>query len=40
MQDADSDVALIDLLARSGDARAFDVLYRRHSEQLDAIAFA
>ena len=38
MQDADSDVALIDLLAQSGDARAFDVLYRRHTEQLYAIA--
>ena len=38
MQDADTDDALIDRLARSGDARAFDSLYRRHSERLYATA--
>lgn len=38
MQDADTDNTLIDRLARSGDAGAFDVLYRRHTERLYATA--
>jgi RNA polymerase sigma-70 factor, ECF subfamily len=29
--DADGDDALVDRLARTGDARAFDALYRRHA---------
>lgn len=39
MQDVDSDHTLLDRLARSGDAHAFDVLYRRHNERLYATAF-
>lgn len=38
MQDADTDNALIDRLARTKDPRAFDVLYRRHTERLYATA--
>jgi RNA polymerase sigma-70 factor (ECF subfamily) len=38
MDDAESDDALLDALARAGDARAFDVLYRRYSERLYATA--
>jgi RNA polymerase sigma-70 factor, ECF subfamily len=38
MHDAESDDALLDRLARAGDARAFDVLYRRYSERLHATA--
>jgi RNA polymerase sigma-70 factor (ECF subfamily) len=38
MQDADTDNALIERLARTKDPRAFDVLYRRHTERLYATA--
>jgi len=38
MQDANTDNALIDRLARTRDPRAFDVLYRRHTERLYATA--
>ena len=36
--DIDSDGALLDRLARTGEPRAFDVLYRRHTERLYATA--
>lgn len=38
MQDAERDDALVDRLARTGDARAFDVLYRRHTSRLYSTA--
>jgi RNA polymerase sigma-70 factor (ECF subfamily) len=36
--DAESDDALLDRLARTGDARAFEALYARHTPALYAIA--
>jgi RNA polymerase sigma-70 factor, ECF subfamily len=36
--DAERDDALLDRLARTGDARAFDILYRRHTQALYATA--
>ena len=39
MHDAERDDALLDRLARTGDARAFDVLYRRHTGRLYATAW-
>lgn len=36
--DAEGDEALLDRLARTGDARAFDILYRRHTPSLYATA--
>jgi RNA polymerase sigma-70 factor (ECF subfamily) len=36
--DRETDVALLDRLARTGDARAFDVLYARHTQTLYAVA--
>lgn len=38
MHETESDDALLDRLARAGDARAFDVLYRRHARTLYATA--
>lgn len=38
MHDAEHDDALLERLARTGDARAFDVLYRRHTGVLYATA--
>ena len=39
MQDAEHDDALLERLARTGDARAFDVLYRRHTGILYSTAW-
>jgi len=39
MQDAERDDVLVDRLARTGDARAFDVLYRRHTGVLYSTAW-
>jgi RNA polymerase sigma-70 factor (ECF subfamily) len=39
MKDADRDHALLDRLARTGDPRAFDVLYRRHTGVLYSTAW-
>jgi RNA polymerase sigma-70 factor (ECF subfamily) len=39
MQDAERDDALLERLARTGDARAFDVLYRRHTGVLYSTAW-
>jgi len=39
MQDAERDDALLERLARTGDARAFDVLYRRHTAFLYSMAW-
>jgi len=39
MQDAERDDALLERLARTGDARAFDVLYRRHTDFLHSVAW-
>src|SRR5687767_3166942 len=36
--DAERDVALLDRLARTGDARAFEILYHRHTQALYATA--
>ena len=36
--DADRDDALLDRLARTGDARAFEILYQRHTQALYATA--
>jgi len=36
--DSETDAALVDHLARAGDAHAFEVLYRRHGERLYATA--
>ena len=36
--DAERDDALLDRLARAGDARAFEILYRRHTHALYATA--
>ena len=36
--DAESDAVLIDRLARTGDAQAFEVLYRRHTKALYSTA--
>ena len=38
MNDAEGDDVLVDRLARTGDPRAFDVLYRRHGAALYATA--
>lgn len=37
--DRETDDALLDRLARTGDSRAFDTLYARHTPSLYAIAF-
>jgi RNA polymerase sigma-70 factor (ECF subfamily) len=38
IHDAESDAVLIDRLARAGVARAFDILYRRHTKALYSTA--